>query len=291
MSEDGLTNEDFDLDLTQILEDEDDGVDYNNLPPEPKLDNKAMQEVGQYKQKVATLEEELGKIRQHLETGKKTNFLDQIFSKYANLDDDFKHMVAEVLHGYNQMTQSELKPIYKYFDTIQEELNKTKIDINKATEYIGNVQSDIAFDKLVRQYLQRGLKKNTVTEDVIIAAKKLHQKKLQKDESYYLKLDNIITRNSITDAQKDKLIGQLILDSFLDDVKSRAAKGKLKEGDPELKKRVDKDPDVEKAQKKVDKENKREESEEKEGPPELTEAQRAANREAIQKRFRQLKNL
>lgn len=286
-----LQNEDFELDLNTILEEEDD-VDYNNLPPEPKQDNRAIQEVGQYKEKVSKLEAELNTIRQHLESGKKTNFLDTIFSKYSNLDDDFKHMVAEVLNGYNQMTQQELKPIYKYFDSIQQELDKTKADIKNATDYIGNVQSDIAFDKLVRQYLQRGLKKNTVTEDVVIAAKKLHQKKLQKDEAYYLKLDNIITRNSISDAQKDKLIGQLILDSFLDDVKARASKGKSKETDPELKKRVEKDPEVEKIQKKVEKENKKE-AEEGEVPEkkELTPEEQAVQRENLQKRLQRLRNL
>jgi len=286
-------NDDFDMELENILlEEEEDNISYNNLPPERRTTPDSVAELEMQKEKAARLEAQLNQLSEKIESGQKVNFMEGIFKRYQDIDPSFKQMVAEILHGYNQASQAELAPLFEHLNSLKKDIIKTQKNIESVHEHLTNVQGSIAFDKLVKKYLQRGFKKNSITEDVVEAAKKLHEKKLN-DESYYLRVDNILTRTTITPAQKDKLIGQLILDSYREEVIKSNKKKKLAEGSPELKKKVEKDEDVEKAQKKLEQENKEEVSKLNEDisetPKELTEAEKEENRELIKKRIHRLR--
>jgi len=282
-------SDEFDLDLTNILEEEEEGTSYKTLPPEPRVNPNIYADTELSKQKVSKLEQELAQMRHMLEAGKKSNFLDKAFTKYSHLDDDFKNMLAEVIHGYSQASQAELKPLIDHIDNIQREVAITRKSIEDVNTNVNNFQSNLALDNLVLQYLQRGFKKNSVTRDHIDAAKKAHFARLEKDEAYYLKVDNVVNRQTLDSKTKDKLIGQIILDNFREEVAKKQAKGKTTEADPVLKKNVEKDPGVEKAQKKLDKEIEKEE--EKEEPKELTQAEKDARREATLSRLNKLRGL
>lgn len=283
-----MTDE-FDLDLVDILEEEETPISYNNLPAEPRVSNNVYADAEVNKQKLTKVEEELAQLRSHLEAGKKTNFMDRAFAKYSNIDPEFKDMLAEVILGYNQVSQAEMKPIFDHLDNLQRQIALTKKSIDDVNVNVSSFQNTVAFDNLVLQYLQRGFKKNSVTRDHLEAAKAAHTKKL-KDEAYYLKVDNIVNRQNMSGAQKDRLIGQLILDNFREEIAKKQAKGKTSESDPVLKKKVDKDESVEKAQKKLDKEMAKEATETEE-VPEMTEEQQTKRREATLSRLNKLRGL
>lgn len=291
---DEITNisneEDFELELTSILDDEDEVFSIGNTTPERVLDNNSYAELELQKEKYSKLEAELNKIKGALESGQKSNFLEKTFAKYSDIDDGFKHMIADVLHGYNQASQAELAPIYEYFDSIKKDIVKTQKSIEDVSSHVINLENSIVFDKLTRQYLQRVFKKSSVTEDVLESVKKHHFTKKEKDDSYHLKLNNIWGSQKLTPSQKDKLTGELIAESYKETLIKKQSKGKVSNKDPEIKKRIEKDPTLEKAHKKLDKEleSSSVEAEETERPA-LTKEQEEARREMIQQKLNKLK--
>lgn len=281
---DELNNDDLDLDISNILDDEDE-VSVQNLPPEPRRNPRDAEEAAIYKAKVSKLEKDLASFKDALEAKKGSNYLEEIMDKYSDFDPRFKLFVAEVINGYAKMSTNEMKAMYDNFDNIQKELAVTKKAIEDTSSHINNVQSNVAFDKLVKRYLQRGFKKSQVTEDHVEAAKEAHFKRYNKEEAYQLKVLNILDKKHIDDATKDKLIGQLILENFTEVIKKKQAKGKVSKDDPTPKARIEKDAEVEKAKKELDKE------EEKEAAKTLTPDEEAQRRAQIKAQLNRIKSL
>lgn len=244
---------DDDFNLDAILEEEEEITP--NLPIQSNYTNPVqLQELEGYKSKVSNLEAEISKVKELLSAGKKTNQMEAILSKYSHLDPDFRQMNIELLHANNEMQSELMKPMYEYFERLQKEIDSTKKGIDTVTQTIYSVQGNLALDRMVKQALERGFAKNRITIDHVDNAKKEHFKRVEKDEAYHLKLLNINNSKSLTEAQKDKLVGQLIMENFREIVLKKIAKGKSTAADPTVKKVIEKDTSVEKAQKKLDKE-------------------------------------
>lgn len=244
-------DEDFNLD--SILDEDEDITP--NLPIQSNYGNpNQLQELEGYKNKVSNLESEISKVKELLTAGKKTNQMEVILQRYSNIDPEFKQMNMELLHANNEMQAEIMKPMYEYFDRLSKEIESTKQSITNVTNAVYGVQGNLALDKMVRQALERGFAKNRITVDHIENAKKEHFKRVDKDEAYHLKLLNINQSKSLTEAQKDKLVGQLMMENYREVVQKKVAKGKSTAADPTIKKTVEKDTTVEKLQKKVDKE-------------------------------------
>lgn len=286
------TNDDFDLDLDSVLIEEEEITD--NRPVERQgIDTRTAAEAEIYRQKLAKMEEEMQKLTSKLEAGSRTSFLDELLQKYGdNVDPTTRNFSIELLQGFNSVTQAEMKKIYDVVDSFNKELMVTKKSIEDVGKHIGHIQSNYAFDRLVEDYLQRGLKGKKVDIRHIESAKKAHFDRLDKDEAYFLKVDNVINKKNITEKQKDKLIGQIILENFHELLVKKQADGKLGKDDPTPKKKIEADKTVEKIQKKADKEpdTHEEVSEESEEPtPEQVKAQEEAKkkaREAFQARLK-----
>jgi len=288
-NDEGVTNDDFDMNIDNILLDEEDDVNsYSPMPAERKSNPDSLAELQLQKEKAAKLEARLNQITERLESGQKVNFLESIFGKYADsVDPATKSMVAEILHGYNQASQAELKPLFEHLDSLKKDIIKTQQNIDKVSQHVERVQGSLAWDKLVRQSLQRAFVKHTISEDVVDAAKNLHLRKTTEgkgfDAKYSLELNNILNNPNLTVAQKDRLSGELLMETYRKEVVKRANAGKSKDSDPTAKKQVKKDPKVIEAEKQANKEVKKEE--EVEEKKELTAEEKEKQREELRAKF------
>lgn len=283
-NDEGVTNDDFDMNIDNILLDEEDDVNsYTPMPAEKRSSPDSLAELQLQKEKAAKLEARLNQITERLESGQKVNFLESIFGKYADsVDPATKSMVAEILHGYNQASQAELKPLFEHLDSLKKDIIKTQQRIDSVSQHVERVQGNLAWDKLVRQSLQRAFVKHTISEDVVDSAKNLHLRKTTEgkgfDAKYSLELNNILNNPNLTVAQKDKLSGELLMETYRKEVIKRANAGKAKDSDPTAKKYVKKDPKVVEAEKVASKEIKKDDDEEKK---ELSEEEKEKRREEL----------
>lgn len=283
-NDEDVTNDDFDMNIDNILLDEEDDVNsYTPMPAEKRSSPDSLAELQLQKEKAAKLEARLNQITEQLESGQKVNFLESIFGKYNDsVDPATKSMVAEILHGYNQASQAELKPLFEHLDSLKKDIIKTQQRIDSVSQHVERVQGSLAWDKLVRQSLQRAFVKHTISEDVVDAAKNLHLRKTTEgkgfDAKYSLELNNILNNPNLTVAQKDKLSGELLMETYRKEVIKRANAGKAKDSDPTAKKQVKKDPKVVEAEKVASKEMKKDDDEEKK---ELSEEEKEKIREEL----------
>jgi len=177
--------------------------------------------------------------------------------------------------------------LFEHLDSLKKDTIKTQQNIDKVSQHVERVQGSLAWDKLVRQSLQRAFVKHTISEDVVDAAKNLHLRKTTEgkgfDAKYSLELNNILNNPNLTVAQKDRLSGELLMETYRKEVVKRANAGKSKDSDPTAKKQVKKDPKVIEAEKQANKEVKKEE--EVEEKKELTAEEKEKQREELRAKF------
>jgi len=201
--------------------------------------------------KLHKLEEQLAKVTNALENGRKTTYMDGILQKYDQVDPIFKQMLIDMNIASNEFTKENLKQIQGYFADMQAELAQLKEEQKNLSDYTSNIHTDVTTHRLVRKYLERGFKKNTIKEEHVEKALEEHTKRLSRDEAYVLRLQNIWNTPNFDVNAKNRLTGQLILENFRD--VAVKAKGKKAEELPTAKKTIEKDAQVEKAAKKMEK--------------------------------------
>jgi len=201
--------------------------------------------------KIHKLQEQLDKVTNALENGRKTTYMDSILQKYNDVDPIFKQMLIDMNIASNEFTKENLKQIQGYFSEMQTELAQLKEEQKNLSDYTSNIHTDVTTHRLVRKYLERGFKKNTIKEEHVEKAIEEHTKRLSKDEAYVLKLQNIWNTPNFDVNAKNRLTGQLILENFRD--VAMKAKGKKADELPTAKKTLEKDAQVEKATKKMEK--------------------------------------
>jgi hypothetical protein len=224
--------EEFDLDLDSVLSEEEEiGTQHNARLESNRVDYNTAAEAELYKQKLTKMEQEFAAVKQQLESGNKTNFVDHIFQKYSDIDPSYKNMAVEMLQGYNQLTQLEMKKIHEVFDSLQKDLIATRKAVDEVGSHVSSVQSGYAFDTLIRDTLERGFKDKDIKTRHVNDAKKLHFKKMDKDEAYALKILNIIDNKNYTIDKKDKMVAQIILEEYHTAAIKKAKEGKLSKTD------------------------------------------------------------
>jgi hypothetical protein len=250
----------FDIDLDSMISEEEE-TPSQQPQLSNRIDSNLLVESEMQAKKLNAVLEELAQVKQHLESGKKTSFVDNVLQKYGALDPEIKAMSVELLQGYDQVNQAGLKKFFEHIDAINKSVIETKTKIEDINNRISYVQSNYAFDTLIRDTLERGFKDKDIKARHVDSAKKLHFKKMDKDASYALRVSNIYDNRNYTPDKKDGMIAQLILESYHKAMIEKSKDGKLAKTDltPKAVIKQDKESKEIKAEiKKIDSETKEE---------------------------------
>jgi chromosome segregation ATPase len=239
------------INLDEAFDSSDDEIKLENVRVQKAPVDQRIVESQLNSSKLTELEKRMEKVLNVLETGKKTHYLDALFAKYENVDPTFKQMLIEMNIASNEYTKENLKSIQGYFEEMKKEITTLKEESRSLSDYAANIHSDITTHRLVKKYLEKGFKKNTIKEEHVERAIEEHSKRLSKDEAYVLRLQNIWNTPGFDTNAKNRLTGELIFQNFRD--VAAKAKGKKADEMPDLKKKVEKDERIEKDQKKMEK--------------------------------------
>lgn len=242
-------NTEFDLD--DAFSSEDDGVSLSNITINRNTVDTSAVQSRLSESKLSQMEEKLNSLMGSLESSKKSHYLDAVLQKYENVDPVFKQMLIDMNIASNEFTKEHLKEIHKYFEQLKQDVEVVKAEQKNLNDYASSIHTDITTHRLVKKYLERGFKKNTIKEEHVEKALEEHMKRVNKDEAYHLRLQSIWNTPGMDTTGKNRLTGQLILENF----KEVASKAKGKKADelPTAKKTLEVDANVEKSQKKLDK--------------------------------------
>lgn len=253
MNEENNIANDIDLDEAfESFEEEDRGPSLNDISIQRNNVNTSQVNTQMTESKLQQLQAQLEKVTSALESGKKTHYLETILSKYADIDPIFKQMLVDVTLASNEYSKENLKQVQQIFEGLEKEVNTIKIEQKNLSDYAASIHYDISTNRLVRKYLEKGFKKNTVKEQHVEKALDEHMKRLKKDEAYTLKFHSIWNTPGMSDTEKQRLTGQFISDNFRD-VVSKTKSKKAAEELPSVKKSAEKDTQIEKDKKKLEK--------------------------------------
>lgn len=225
--------EDFLLDTLEDEEEEEEtprprysgggGVDYGAYP--------APLEVEKLTKEVSSLKEFIQNANQE----KKNARLSHVLNKY-DVDDNIKLMLLDVLGLTNETISETTQALTQKLEEIYQKDERTRKDIETLNQHMSSLYNTYNFRTGVKEALEGYAKKATVKEINVKEAILTHQKKLQKDASYKYKIENIWRDPQLTPTEKQLLIQQSAVESYVEAVKNKKAKKTKAQKDLELKK-------------------------------------------------------